>query len=528
MPAVAIDAPDTIWAAAELIVDCPDTIWAAAELIVDCPDTINTSAFVTIDAPDTVSMVKIMVVDAPDTIVIGSITAAIHAGLNPPSGTQRHVQPLAWMRLTLNGTKVVYSSLNLSWGIKQGWRWSATLPANSIDIRVGETGLPQDFQITINDGMGFELTTPILRAKQRRKKDPRGNKAAGISLSGYDKTSYLLTIRNQSAPTFKNTNSVAILNQLAAPQSIVVQGAVLFPVPDEDMKQSLLSDAVQRFISVSAQEWYIDEQGRMILCNWSDTAGALEVDWSDVEQEIDPELRFTKIKLAKRSPRQGTTSQQGSFDFQFKDTGPKSFPLPNPLYNPIPSNRGTIGFADLIGFYDGDPTAKGVLIALWQFNQGLGLNVPTPTPTGKPATHVTCFVFNSNGQIQVSLPGLPANAVVVLLHITGTPANLQAQRQGTDPSFLYEYDSGITPAWPADDWVDSLFPTRQWAVDHGPDYLNLKNKGWDKLMMTAVCHANARLRQTFNYDSNVYKVDKINWKGGSTGAPTMDLELVRR
>lgn len=533
------DAPDGSQVLSGAAFDAPDSATQSAQTIFDYGDRsvwANVTAF---DAPDSSKSLQVKAFNCPDGAVTGSASKALLDGkagigivFEAGASTVYPHALVACYALLLKGTTVIdWDQLSLSVQTDKGWDWSATLPATqSIDLYS-----PDLWHIVIYDGLGFSVSSPPLVARPREEADLNGEMGPSITVSGVDITTYKLGTPNQSWPTFKNVTSLQVLQTFTSSFGVTFAGALSFPVPAEDVKQQLLADAVNHFKKICAQESYIDEQGVVQLRAWDDIGGPLEVDWSDIKHRVDPFLFKTSIKIGKHSPIQGN-SIQGEFDFPFTDVGFKSFPLPSAIRNPVAIDRSTLGFVDLVAFWDADPTKPGAgLVSVSQSHQGLGLNLPSPN-SNKPAVWVTCFCFNPGGTVQIVIPGIDPKAVVCLLHVKGSPiGGAAAAISKTDPEFMYPYapplrspySSGSAPVWPAPDTVDSLYPTRSWVQGIAPNALAMASKGWDKLSMDAVLHANVRLRQRFVYNAIAYKVDTIRWTLGSNSLPSVAIELER-
>lgn len=427
-----------------------------------------------------------------------------------------------WVVLKGPGGEIPYESLGLHTQLNAGWTFDAQLPYE-LDI---DSIAFQTMRVIVDDGLGGVIQSPDLVALDPKAVDTDSDVAPSSSISGVDWTTFRAGRNNESFTTFRASNSQTIIQTLATRAGITVNGAPSYKVPDEDVKGSKLNDAIQRLAGAAAYEWHVDETGVMQLFPWQHVGPKLNLDWSKLERSINITKRYTKMNFGKRSAIQGNTLQ-GDFRFPFTEIGFKSWALPNPLIGPLVIiDRSTLGYIDWIGVWQGDPTAGGKLIdfrVLGSVAPGIML---TPLIGRYPATHMTAWIFPSAG-LSGMLPGLTDTAVACALQVVGTPPSTVPV--GVDPEFFYPYDTGLTPVWPAEDWVDSIFVNRAWVVAKAPYLLAMKSRGWDSLSMDAHLSASVHLRQKYTYKTHDYKVDSIGWSMpmGTDSAPTTSVGLVR-
>jgi len=413
------------------------------------------------------------------------------------------------------------SNAELSTEVNVGWRWSCELPAEHATDFARLAG----FRLDISDGRGFAVSSPALVCLERESADNYNADGGGSAkLSGTCLTSHLLARRNYSTATFRSTSAVAIANFLAAAAGVLLRlppALADFPVPDEDVKQAQLAEALGRLLDKQPAQWYVDSNGLVQVVMWGDAGGMSLFEWSNARRATRPELRFTKRLFAKRSAYQGN-NQDGSGEYPFGDAGFKSFALQAPLNNAVPADLSTIGEIDWVTFWDGDPTSSGKAIAYHQFNQLNSLpNLGVVFSGTWPATHVTCVCFPPQGLSGV-LPGLDPTSGAWLLKVTGTPPG---DAPAADAAFTHLVDLGDTPPWPAEDDVDSLWPNKAWLQARGNKLLAMGNSGWDTLTLDGPLDCAADLFQTFTYKGDAFKTRKITWRAGDN--PETAIELVR-
>lgn len=418
-----------------------------------------------------------------------------------------------------------YTTLTVRKKVNAGWSLSATLPNEFAFIDSPRT---LKFYARLVDGLGGDITTPTLYCPQRESDDETSEGGGGASLSGQCRTSDLMSRDNYSTATFRATDSRAIVAHLAAVAGVEMnpETVPLLNVPDEDVKGQQLNRAIERFYFVGACEWHVDLTGKVQTVPWGNRGGELEIDYSSIKRKVDHDKRFSGMAIGKTSAVLGN-SAGGDFSFPFDSIGFKSFALPGPISNAIPSDLSTLGYIDWVAFFDGDPTGGGRLIAFNAFRTShpiLGTSGESGFGTGEafagawPATHCSCVVFASAGGESL----LGTSEVVAKLRVVGSPPSTVPA--GVEAEF---YVPCADSTWPAQDWIDSLFPSKVYAQANYSKYLAMKSKGWDSLTMEAVLHCDVDLFQKFLYRDVPYKVDEVEWSVSADGVPLTRLEIVR-
>ena len=454
----------------------------------------------------------------PDSVQAITVPAAIAAAV--AAGTE--IYPDVLWKVWVDGTHLEHVSASISFGVNSGWQGNVELIGDQAD----DFGDDVPIRIEIQDGLGGQIITPKLYATERQGTDELSDSGPSSSWTLMDETTAKAGRDNVSFPTFRGSTSKEIVASLATAAGIKVKGVIDFPVPDEDVKQSKINDAVQRIAAASAQEWHVRETGEMELVEWGKYSGELVVDWSRITRHCTPRSRFSKINIGKRSAVQANSdNQQSDFKFPFDEIGFKTFALPNPLSGVIIGDLSKFGYLDAIGVWNGDPGRGGKLIKYLAIAGGPFTNTNAVANGAYPATHISCYVMPPGG-IEAFLQGFAPGEIQATMRVTGTPPNnITATPTPIDPEFLHAYDSG-RPINAAPDWIDSIFPSRQWAVDRAPKFLQMKNKGWRTLDMNSALDVSPRLFQSFQRYGKTWRVDKITFTDGLESAPETNLNLV--
>lgn len=497
-----------------------DIFQVSSEFVSSVPDYFRSDSFLEISAADRTQICLEFSSSVPDSIQVAS-TVGSGAYYVDDDGVY-HVAPIA--DLYIGGSSVPFESLSLNTTVNTGWSGSVSIPFQYAIDYAQDT----EIRIVIDDGLGHVMHSPPLVAHQRTSIDDASIEGGSSTLTLVDKASYLAGRDNESFPTFRNTTSGAIVSTLATAAGIKVNGVKPFFVSDEDAKQTKLNDAIQRFSAVAAQEWHVDQDGVMQLVEWGTVGGGLQFDWSTCERSIDDLQKFTKIKIGKRSTVQSNTDK-GEYTFPFDDIGFKVVQLPQPLKNLYVEDRSKAGagYLDAIALYNGDPLKGGKLIDYRAIPTGPFSNISLFIQGVWPCTHITLYVMPPGG-ISAFLQAFAPGEIQATLYVKGSP--MTSTPPGIDDSFSYPYDAGGVVARAASEWFDSLFPSRQWAVDRAPKYLAMRSKTKDVLKLSGRLAANVWLYQLFDKYSAKWKVDGVSWNCplGQNSPPETTVTLVRQ
>lgn len=517
MAIVSASVPDRASFSVVVSASCPDRSPLSVIVSASRADRTDTMAFLSVGRADRFSSVRVLSAAVPDSVQ--SITVPAHVASARAAGAE--IYPNVLWKVYRAGVHLEHVSASVSTSVNAGWQASVELIGDQADDFADDTPI----RIEIQDGLGGQLVTPELFATEREAVDERSDSGPSSNWTLMDSTTAKAGRDNVSFPTFRGSSSTEIVQALASAAGIKVVGTIDFPVPDEDVKQSKINDAVQRIAAASAQEWHVRETGEMELVEWGRFSGELQVDWSRITRNCTPRSRFSKINIGKRSAVQSNSdNQQSDFRFPFDEIGFKTFALPNPLSGVIIGDLSKFGYLDAIGVWNGDPGRGGKLIKYLAIAGGPFTNTNAVANGAYPATHISCYVMPPGG-IEAFLQGFAPGEIQATMRVTGTPPSNLAPALQVDPEFLYAYDSG-RPVNAAPDWIDSVFPNRQWVVDRASKMLQMKNKGWRTLDMNSVLDVSPRLFQSFSRYGKTWRVDKITFTDGLESAPETNLTLV--
>lgn len=494
-----------------------DTVSCATIISAIRADRYDSTTNLSAQRADRTGTYRVVSAAVPDSVQAITVPAAVAAAIS--AGTE--ICPEVLWRVYKAGTHMEHISASISFGVNSGWQGSVELIGDQADDFADDTPI----RIEIQDGLGGRIVTPKLYATERQATDELSDSGPVSSWTLMDETTAKAGRDNVSFPTFRGSTSTLIVGALAEAAGIKVTGVVDFPVPDEDVKQSKINDAVQRIAAASAQEWHVRETGEMELVEWGRYSGDLLVDWSRIVRHCVPRSRFSKINIGKRSAVQANSdNRQSDFKFPFDEVGFKTFALPNPLNGVIIGDLSKFGYFDAIGVWSGDPGRGGKLIKYLAIAGGPFTNTNAVTNGSYPATHMSCWVMPPGG-ISAMLQGFAPGEIQATMRVTGTPVSNLPAAQVVDPEFLHPYDSG-RPLNAAPDWIDSIFPNKQWVIDRAPKLLQMKNKGWRYLEMNSTLDVSPRLFQSFRRYDKTWRVDKLTFTDGLESAPETNLTLV--
>lgn len=436
----------------------------------------------------------------PTSYTSGSVSAAILASLpaiqavTPSSASGgfsagSSISPIAVGTVYKNGVAIDFTRLTLGHSIDLGWTWSVTLPyyySAKGDL------FEQPWLITIDDGLGGFLQSPPLMLLRCSGPTPDSVGGPQTTISGCDIATWRMGRAAEDFPTFRFTNSTDIVSQLAARCGVTILDHPVYPVIIDDAKQSQLSDVLGKVLGPMAYVREVNVNGQIVCRPWEQTAGSVVFDYEKFDPQVSRQDFYTSIRIGKSSTTGGGSTPTASTpaknpDIPFQLDGEFRQKLAVPLRNCIAENvPGSVGYVDLVEYYNGDPSAGGHLIAV-QLLVSSDDAYPPPLTTGAPPiTHIAYNVFAPAGQI-----GNLSTAVNGVLRLSGTPyaqvplaVNTSLSKSaGADPGFSYLYDarasgfiSSTVPVRAASDWIDPLFPSKAVAIQRVPFILRMKNQ----------------------------------------------------
>lgn len=419
--------------------------------------------------------------------------------------------------LSRNGTDLPDAVVqSVSWEVDEGWSFSATLQGDDIDPFEADSTV---YAVAFTDGLGHSQSTPDMTVAQYGYSDIYDQSSPDTTaLQGTDVAMFKLRTANQSFPSWAQSDAETIIGEVATRVGITITG-----VPDdiyvieEDIKNAKLSDALGRFLDISAHEFAVTDTGTIACRAWEDSAGDLSFDWSTLTHNVDKRNLFTGIRLGKESSQPASGEQVYTFD---------SVGIKNQALSPsITFASGAVetvsadGYLLWITFFnEADEYVAYQDFTLGDYPEG---DIVDPSGTG-PAVRFTC-------QVAISGPG----QVAARVRINGTPP--ETHPEGIDVEFLTPAvntsgsngEDTSLGSWPYEsDFIDQLFPSQTYAEARQPYILSRLNADADTITMTGPlqCGSGVQLFLRFTYKTRVYKVKGITWDFSSN---TASINLVR-
>lgn len=418
-------------------------------------------------------------------------------------------------------------TLRVGSGINRPWSWSAKIfGATGFDYRHARSST---YAVTLHDGLGNTLSCPPLVAVPREKVDPFSISEPGVlSLSGIDLASWKMAVRNQSFPSFRATNSGALMAALAARAGVTLSATHTLPsweITAEEVKGEKLADAVARVPDKPAYDYWIDGNGELCFGAWEESAGALLFVWSNRRNVYDPSQIYTGRRYGKRSAMNPATTQFYPFDHAQSVT----VELQAPMLDPGCYQAYDFGVLGAVQFYAGDPGAGGGALPnkFFSFHPDYGYSGPT-TGTG-PATHMTVTTrpIPETGITEYPLP--------MRLAVTGTPYGTEGLPAGVDLAFLYppnntdpedpeSYDSSLGE-WPYEsNDIDTLYQGLGQVTTRYAQKLAMLSAAGDQEPMEGPLQVQVAVRQRATIDGRSYKL--AGWEHDCASKKTT-LEVVK-
>ncbi len=409
-------------------------------------------------------------------------------------------------------------TLEVSWEVDAGWTWSAQVaPASGYDPAhdVGST-----YQLTLVDGLGNTLVCPPMVALQVTIPDEDSAELSDtISLSGVDEATYRMGLRNQNFPSYKASSSATIVGALATRAGVTVNGMLDWYVGEEELKGTLLSEALSRFLEAAAYDHVVNLDGEIDCTAWEHDAGTLTFDWSNRTRTLDKQAKVTGRRLGKRS----SIPPGGEQFYEFTNAGIHDVALSAPLIMPGASEATALGGLGAAIFFDADPSTGGILPPPYGFYVwDTDYTVNPPYLGESPATHLRVVLNELSG-------GLTEYPIPLRVRVVGTPYAEEGLPPGVDLEFLYPEPSGDPDtslgARPSDnDFIDSVFPGQAWAAARYTHILNKMNSVTDRLSEDGQMNVGVRPLKRRTVGGVTYKVWSINH---SLSSGQTSLEFVR-
>ena len=355
--------------------------------------------------------------------------------------------------------------------VNEGWYGSVTL---RVPLTIDESTMPANtiFQIVILDDNDAFYSGPMVACRPNA---GYGQSGPTAKLEFSDATMWALGQPGVSFDTFKATNSVAIANAIAAQATLVsrypvtINGLPQWPIPLEEIKQSKPIEGLRRLGAVAGMDFVIDTTGTMTFVSANSVTGA---PWpsqkvKDIQEFRDLSRRCTGLLVERQDPHTDINNPVIRFTQPGFYTGTLAHPLMNAGYHDL-SNA---GYIDKVGFWQGDPSGNGKLIA---FFQNLDNFAPITVPlTGRwPATHYSLNVYLSATQV---LSGQATDAAV---QFYGTNYNTTLLQAGVGPPFRVRLG---TTDWPhTKPWVEPLIPSQAFASARENPYIFQRNRDYHR------------------------------------------------
>jgi hypothetical protein len=415
--------------------------------------------------------------------------------------------------LSRSGTPVSGAIVqSVSWRANDGWAFSAVVPGDTLDP-YEDRDTP--YTVAFTDGLGNSQSTGSCYWSQREyhhEYNTDGNIDLTV-MQGECAAMFKLRTANQSFDSYSNSNASTIIAALATRAGVTITGAPSFDVTEEDVKNAKLSDALNRYLEISAYEFGVNTSSEIACRAWEASGGTLTFDFSNLSHHVDPRALYTGIRYGKRSSRPYTGEQVYVFD----TPGFVTQTLSDPLLLPAPTNEsnGTDGNIGAVTFYNADDE--------WTDHYDFTLG-GYAEPGGTQGTGAATYF------IAVVIAGTVAGDTVAQVRINGSLE--EDVPEGVDVEFLWPAISGDPDTslgvWPYEsDFIDQLFPSQAYAEARADYILSKLNADADTLQMSGPlqCGSGVQLFARYTYRTREYKVHEIQWDFTSN---TTAIKLVRQ
>jgi len=279
------------------------------------------------------------------------------------------------------------TSVRVSEAVNQGVSWSANLADWTV---LNPRDIPEDmeFCIRIKTKVDEYLSPPVVVEAPSCTTSVSGRPG---SISGYDKSTYLLSKNDLTLDTFLNSTSTTILNRCVQTETGVrIYGLEDFPVEDDDVKNSKIFDVINRYIAYTAQCWVIEKDGsvRIVPVTYAGPVNE-ELRYTSITDTINQGNRVDSLKIEKTS-RISTTDE---VCFPFDSPGFKTVQLPAPLIRATPIDRSNFGYCYMVTTFNG--SLQGPVTGIFNFETGT-IVLPGSQDIVLPTTHASLVVRRNN------------------------------------------------------------------------------------------------------------------------------------
>lgn len=374
-----------------------------------------------------------------------------------------------WIKVVTPLGEIPLTNVSVGNSVNRGREWSFTCP-QFLDPYFGDTaGI---FSIKIHDSINTYETPDLTIVEGRRGITMEGD---STTFSGIDLTTWVMTESDLVLGTFTQTNSVSLIAAVGEKTGIKVSGVESYNIKDEDANNQKMIEILSRVIEKSGQCWHVESNGNVSVCSNMTTAPRQEFLATQAEETVSYANKVDSIKIGKTSRTAGgaVTADEGCFRFDsigFKSNGVFKVPL----YNAVPYDRSLSGYIYYVTTFNGSP-GNGTVTGRFKMVNDATEITGGVIDVSLPSTSFTCVV-----NLRTDLPAeTPIDAKVCF---TGRPQT--GMTVDLEPTFITQIGIRQTSA-PTNRTrpyrfvlVDTLYPSRVFAVNHAPNYLLEHNRNF--------------------------------------------------